>query len=70
MEFGLLDGRDYGEHNGVGFMGISKILAMQNVFSESFDEVFANTLSNVIPLYRWRNIIRFLQFTRYYHVHL
>ena len=32
MEFGSLDGREGGEHNGVGFVMISKIFETQDTF--------------------------------------
>ena len=32
MGLGLFDGRDDGEHSGVGFMGISEIFEMEGAF--------------------------------------
>ncbi len=42
MKFGLFDGGEDGEHNGVGFKEISRISAMQDAFffgATSFDGV-------------------------------
>ena len=42
MEFGSLDGGEDGEHNGVDFVEISKMSAMQDAFfieTEPFDRV-------------------------------
>ncbi len=39
MAFGLLDGRDDGEHNGVGLVDISKLFATQDDFILGDDPV-------------------------------
>ncbi len=32
MKFGSIDGGEYGDHNGVGFVLISKMIVMQDAF--------------------------------------
>ena len=46
MKFGLIAGEVYGEHNGVGLVGISNTVATQNDFffgTEPFDGVQRRT---------------------------
>ncbi len=43
MEFGLLDCRQYGECNGVGFVNISKIFARQDAIYLGTESVQSST---------------------------
>ncbi len=49
MKFGLSDGRQDDVHTGIGFVEISKILAMQDAIffePEPFDKVYNAVLDN------------------------